>query len=248
MHRTRWWKVVGAWILVLAFGVQPNTALARPAFAWPVCNAGHPASHQFTAQEYNAIGGKFYTFQPNVPSLTSQFSVSHLYPFRGTNYIPFVEVGWYKGVGTEKIAANSSYYTAMREVGGLYIEHDFQDAPSGVPIEYRLVNVGFNDGTAKWMWWAYADNLQNPLYPWEIGSINWARGLSGGETNGPGIEMHVWMQPTHQLRLPTDGQWHIWNQDLMTLNNDGTTSCADPGLNLGYNVFFDNYVITGTTQ
>jgi hypothetical protein len=227
--------------------IVASSSVALPAVAaWPVCNAGHPASHQFTTNYYLGQGGTFYTFQPNVPSLSTQFSLSHLYSFHSdTDYLPFVEVGWYRGVGTEKIATNSSYYTAMREVGAVYMEHDFQDAPDATAINYKIVNGG-GDGTGKWLWLAYANG--SVIFTWHIGQINWARAISGGETNGSGIEMHVWAQPTHELLLPSDGQWHLWTQDLMTLNNDGTTTCADPGLSLSYNTYFDNFVITGTTQ
>jgi hypothetical protein len=247
--RGRATAIACAAVVAITARVGSSPAIAAPNLAWPVCNFGtHPTAHQFTANLYLGENGVSYTFQPNVPSLTTQFSLWHLYPMRD-NYDPWVEVGWYRGYGPEKIATNTSYFTAKHEIGGIYIEHDFEDVPNNTAINYQLENTGFNPITGKYIWKAYARNdFVNPLFTWEVGSINWARGLSGTEASGAGIEEHGWTQASHQLLLPTDHVWHPWTQALMDLNNDGTTTCADPGLTLGYNTYFDNFVVTGTSQ
>src|SRR5436305_501865 len=147
--------VLFACLIAVGSVFMPSPGFAKPSQAWPVCNFGtHPTSHQFTNNLYLGQEGAFYTFQPNVPDLNTEFSLSHLYPFRD-NYNPWVELGWYRGYGPQKKASNSSYFTAMNEVGSGYIEHDFQDAPNATIINYLIENEGFDNVTGKYIWRMY---------------------------------------------------------------------------------------------
>lgn len=248
-----------AWVAAAVTALIASVLLSSPAAAFGSCGAGHPASHQWTYNQYSGEAGALYTYQPYLPDINNQRSIAHLYPFYGSNYFPFAEVGWYRGSGAGPypyLATSSTYYSASQDTGGVYDERDYFNAPDATPVNYKILNTSYDNVAGKWIWTPYANDLVNPLYTppdglgWRV-SMNWARGLSGGElssvTTYRGMEMHVWTQPTHELLLPSDGQWHLWTQDLMTLNNDSTVTCNDPGFTFTYNTPFDNYVVTGTS-
>jgi hypothetical protein len=242
---------LGAAVVVLAMVVGQSSASANHN-QWSHCN--HPNgldrfSDQYTANTYTGLAGQMWTYQPSVPNLQTDFSLSHLYMFTD-NFTPFIEVGWYRGFGPQKIASNSSYYTAREEPGQPYLELNFEDVPNAQFIGYKVENVGFDDGTAKWHWAVYhapgGQAFGSPFITWALASVNWARALSGGEvTTRSGIQMQVFTAAPHILLNPGDAQWHNWTDAYMAETLDTTFTCNDPGFFLSYNVRFDNYVISG---
>lgn len=215
--------------------------------AWSHCNADpNWYADQNTANLYTGIAGWFFTYQPFVPNVNTDFSLSHLYAFRDVG-ATFVEGGVYRGFGPQKIAMNSSYYSARAEPGQPYKENNYEDAPTNTSVKYKVQNIGFRDVVQKWAWGVYMDDFGNPKVVWEMAHINWAQALSGGEvTRDRGIEMPVRMTPSHQILNPGDGLWYNWTDATMSLLGDSTATCNDPGFSISYNVRFDDYQVTGT--
>ncbi len=229
--------------------------------AFGTCNASpNWYADQHTNQLYTGVAGWFYTYQPSTNTALHQYSASHLYTntalhqYSASHLYPyrdggstFSEIGWVKGWRPSQVLTSSTFYTAMAEPGVTYSERTFSAAPAGF-VAYKIQNIGFDNTTNKWQWGIYYTDFNNPKWVWEMAAMNWAQGLSGGEVSrSSGTQMQVRMVPSHQLLLPSDGQWHDWNLALMSLNNDTTTPCNDTGFVISYNVYYDDYQASGTS-
>ena len=189
--------------------------------------------------------GWFYTYQPSVPNLNTQFSLTHLYPFTNSG-TSFVEVGVYRGFGPEKIASNSSFYTSRADSVTSYQEKNFRDAPADTFVAYEAQYEGFNFSTNKYIWGVYADDLVNRLWTWENKDLGMGIALSGGEVNARGVEMRSRIIPSHQLKL--DSTWHNWTESFMSQQGDFVRTCDEPDVVWSYNVKFDDYQLSGTIR
>jgi hypothetical protein len=238
-------------LILLGVVLAPNAAVATHN-EWSHCNSfPNLYADQTTTNGYTGIAGRFFTSQPAL-NIASQYSVSHLYVFR-TDTGGQVESGWVRGrrdVNNVSLSS-STLYTAMSEPGSIYSELYFGDAPAGYE-NYKIENLGIDPPTGKFKWGVFfsAGSFSSvPDHTWYMSSINWGQMVSGGEvSNSIGTHMQVTMQPSHQLLLPSDGQWHDWTDGLMTLNNDTTAICNDNNLFLTYTTRFDNYTASGTVQ
>ena len=215
---------------------------------WAHCNAlpNYYADQSVTNLFYQGIFGWFYTYQPNVPSPTTQFSLSHLYPHTN-NGSTFMEVGWYKGVGTTVPSTTvSRFYTVHADFGASdYFEENWGIAPNATFIAYEAQYLRFNFSTNKYVWGLYADNLSVPLREYESAFLSSGLPLSGGEVNASGVQMQVRMIPSHSLKKP-DGIWYNWTEPFMASEGGAVETCNDLGFFWSYNVKFDDYQASGT--
>jgi len=201
---------------------------------------------QWTDKGYVGMFGWFFTFQPFVPDLNTQFSLSHLYVFAEGPSFPSVEVGVFRGLGQQRIQTNSGYYSAVEDSVTAYTEHDYEDAASGVYVVYEVQFEGFDFGVMKYMWGVYANDLTTARDVWRIKDLPNGHAVSGGEvTRSTGIEMAVSLIPNHQLKT-SDSIWHDWNPTFMSQQADNTNICNNLGFGYVSGRQFDSYSVGGT--
>jgi hypothetical protein len=215
--------------------------------AWAHCSSHwvpNRYTRQWTNNFYHGQFSWFWTYQPAVQNLNTQFSLNHLYPHTNSG-TSFVEVGWYRGFGPEKIAVNSSFYTVMQDSVTPYQEKNFQDAPQNTFVLYEAQYIGFNFSTNKYIWRVYANSQAEPgLWTWENRDLGMGKAISGGETNANGNQMIGRIVPSHLLQI--SGTWYNWTDATMAQLGDSTFICDQPNVVLTYNVRFDDYQFNGT--
>jgi hypothetical protein len=217
---------------------------------WSHCNAfpGKYADERITNLFYRGMYGWFFTYQPNVPFPSFQFSLSHLYPHTN-NGDTVMEVGWYKGQGrTIPSTTVTRYYTVHADFGPSdYVEENWGIVPDATWKEYEAQYEWFNFSTNRYVWGLYGGDLVNALAHYESQFLSNGLPLSGGEVDEVGVQMQVRLTPNHSLKKP-DGLWYSWTEAFMASEGGSVATCNDLGLSWTYFRKFDDYQVTGTAQ
>lgn len=240
-------RVVIAFVAAILLTMSATGAAEASHSPWAHCSsfwAPHRYARQWTNNFYHGQFANFWTYQPSVQNLQTQFSLNHVYPHTNSGN-SFVEVGWYRGFGFDKIASNSSFYSSMEDSVTPYDEDNFQDAPQNTFVVYEAQYIGFNFSTNKYIWRVYAGSLEEPgLKTWENRDLGAGRGVSGGETNANGNQMIGRIVPSHLLQI--SGTWHNWTDAFMAQTGDSTLICDQPNVVIGYQIRFDDWQFSGT--
>jgi hypothetical protein len=231
--------------LVVSAGALVAVSSA-PASATSSC-PDDPGYHEYSQQyvssgTWNGEYGNYYTYNPTVQNISDDFSVSHLYVEYAYYSLPFVEVGWYKGVGAQHNVSTPHYYTVWGSKYSNYNENDSTDYPNLDSYRlYELLYVGEDYNTGKAIWNFYWYTLSSPAYSVEITGLFGGQPLAGAEVAssiGDSVEAHVHGEPDFQL-LDQSGSWDNWTTSI------GTDTCTDSGLTLTETTKYQDFTVTG---
>lgn len=219
-----------------------------PAAASGPCNQINRYAQQRTSLGYIGLFGWLTTYDPAVPNFRTQFSVDHLYVFNDGG--AHVEVGWYKGYGSQVNTSTTSYFSSSEDALTQYEEHDYSAAAAGAH-EYETRWLRYDRGLGRDLWAVWAQDLNTAKDTWPLLNFPQGYALSGGEVSvKPGyfysqLEMHARISPSHQLQI-SDTTWHDWTVATMAQFGDTTTDCEDTDYALQWFVQYDDLLASGT--
>lgn len=245
-------------VIGLALLMSLSFLLATPtprALAYGPC-PGSSSTHKWAQGEttnlnrWAGVSGHLWTYQPAVPNIAQQFSLSHLMMVNQQSpNSPFVEVGWYKGQGTQNVTV-ATEWTGARTTAGIYTEVPIRTAPPNTTVNYQLKRGPFDYGTNSWMWYAIINGFTD--FTW-YNTVP-ASGIvySGGEVavspggSLSGVQMQAQMYPYHLLLQMGTPNWREWTPATMSSFSDSTFICDDNPYAITYTDLYMRYSITGT--
>ena len=219
--------------------------------AYPACNLVPNSYGQQNANHgYKGLYGRLESAHPYVPNYTQGFSLSHLYMATSNAHRNwFVEVGWYKGSGTEIDAyPYSRYYTAKADSVTPYTEHDFGEIGSqGVMRQYEVQYEDHTPNYEQFIWRVYANGLGTPLYTWAHKDMGAGLPIAGAEigsasANNSAAFSHI---DSMQLRL-NSSSWSYWTPTFMSQQGDSMTVCDDGHIDFAFVSNYTEHRVTGT--
>ncbi len=240
----RWWAA----LMALAVATVASWMAAPPALAATVGTCPyqtyHRWGHQYSWAQYYGEDGWLVTYEPSVPHINDEFSLSHLYSYYGSsdpaNAYTEVEVGWYKGEGNQDYSSSHYYWTYMDE--GSYHEFDSTSAPAnGATKYYEVEYQGYNYSLGKYDWATYWNGYTLGGIA-HMTAMPYAGALAGGEvvtdsTSYTQMETHG--VPEQQVIL-SSYTWENWTSSI------STSACQSAGITFTINTAYTNYTAAGS--
>jgi len=231
--------------LVLSLVAGGMLLSAGPAAAISGCGGSN--YHDY-AQQYNnntnywGEFGWYYTYNPTVYDIYTDFTVSHAYIQQYYASVSFVEVGWYKGYGPQRQVSVPYYYAVHEDQYSGYQETDFNDYPNlGSSRLYELLYTGHDYTTNKAKWSFYYRDQTSPKLTAEVASLDGGEPLAGGEVDGQGSD-------GTQIQVHGTPEWQVENHSNTWLNWTtaiSTVTCADPGFSYKANTAYTDFSASG---